>query len=123
MMGLGFNHTSVALSYTGASSTSKGVFTSTNKNPILLMTDQKTDIAPPPYNKFVFTGQLLSENPTTSSVISQMYENSMKNYKNSGNPFHCSNNTSPALSNHFDSEKAKSNLKHVMIEQDRGKLF
>lgn len=88
MMGLGYQHNSVSLTCNGASMTTKGVFTSTNKSPILVMNDQKTDACPPPLNKFIFTGQLLSENPTTSSVITEIYSKNGVNYKQPNkNPF------------------------------------
>jgi len=52
------------------------------------MNDQKTDVCPPTLNKFIFTGQLLSENPTTSTVITEIYSQSgvTGNYK-AKNPF------------------------------------
>ena len=73
LMGLGFQHNSISLTCNGASATTKGVFTNTNKSPILVMNDQKTEVSPPSLNRFIFTGQILSENPTTSSVITEIY--------------------------------------------------
>lgn len=74
----------------------------------------------------------MSENPTTThSVITEIHsQNTVPAYK-SNNPFKPSNSPrsghtnsprSPTAS-HFDSEKAKSTIREVMEEQDKGQIF
>ena len=91
------------------------------------MSDNRTDVTPPPFKNFVFTGQLASENPTTThSVITEIHsQNTAQVYRNN-NPFKPSisprsgvtNSPRSPTASHFDSEKAKSTIREVMEQQD-----
>ena len=85
------------------------------------MNDNKTDVYPPPFNSFVFTGQLMSEKPTSSNVISEIYSHGNMPAYRSNNPFKPSMSPHSGFTNsprsppsHFDSEKAKATIKEVM---------
>jgi len=55
-MGIGYEHGGLSLRCSGQTSADRGIFVNTNRNPILIMNEVNTDVNPPPYNEFVYTG-------------------------------------------------------------------
>ena len=60
MIGVGFEHSNLVLTNSGASVTTKGVFIPTHKHPILILNQANQHATPPPYHQFVTTGELLA---------------------------------------------------------------
>jgi len=85
------------------------------------MHDNKTDASPPPFDEFVFTGQLMSDNPTntTHSVITETQSQNPVPVDRSNDPFKPSMSPRSGYSNSprsrtarfFDSEKVRSTIK------------
>jgi hypothetical protein len=70
LVGVGYEHAGLNLSFSGASERTKGVFINTHRNPILAMDHRVQGPQPPPFSEFLQSGLLLSEPANSLGAVS-----------------------------------------------------
>jgi hypothetical protein len=112
MIGVGFEHSGLNLSFSGASDRTKGVFINTHRNPILAMDQNVQGPQPPPFSEFLQSGLLLSEPANSRGAISM------------NSTIHGASNGQRSMTNGFlNQDKLRGYLQRTLQSQDSKELF
>ena len=112
MIGIGYEHSGLNLSFSGASDRTKGVFINTHRNPILAMDQSVQGPHPPPFSEFLQSGLLLSEPANSRGAISMT------------NTIHGAASNGQSTTNGFlNQDKLRGYLQRTLQSQDSKELF